>query len=154
MWLLCELPICKQIHLNGPHLTTTSAIIDLTIIAVLRKDLQHGDCANRHVLRVVTRRPFFRALNLSVNSQRTGETTRGTKRSGSATFGGHRNQPPSPISISSPNLRYISLIYLSLVFKNGTFACTFQSLNVSSVSILDMYIYIYIYIYTKWPFNA
>ena len=55
----------------------------------------------------------FARLIFTVNSQRTGEKTRGTKRSGSATFGGHRNQPPSLIAISSPNLYYIFLTYLS-----------------------------------------
>jgi hypothetical protein len=59
-----KLLVCKQLHGNGLPLTTTSAIIDLRIIAILRKELQHGVCANSHGLRVVTRPPFFRALDL------------------------------------------------------------------------------------------
>ena len=61
--LASKLPVCKQLHGNGVSLTTTSAIIDLTIIFVLRKVLQHGDCANRHGLPVVTHRPSFRPLD-------------------------------------------------------------------------------------------
>jgi len=52
---------------------------------------------------------LFARLIFAVNSQRKGETTRGKMRIGSATFGGHRNQPPPPIAISSPKgpaLRY------------------------------------------------
>jgi len=35
---------------------------------------------------------------------------------------------------------------LTVGFKKGTFACTFQSLNASSFSKLGIYIYMYIYI--------
>jgi len=64
IWLYADkLPVSKQLHGNDVPLTTTSAILDLTIIAALRKELQHGDCANRHGLPVVTRRPFIRALD-------------------------------------------------------------------------------------------
>jgi len=62
--LASKLPVCKQLHGKVVPLTTTSAIIDLTIIAVLRKVLQHGDCANRHGLPVVTHRQFFLALEI------------------------------------------------------------------------------------------
>jgi len=47
-----RLLVCKQLHGNGLPLTTTSAIIDLKIIALLRKVVQHGGCANSHGLRV------------------------------------------------------------------------------------------------------
>jgi len=58
-----KFPVSKQLHRNCPILTTTSAIIYLTIIDLQRKELQHGDCANSHELRVVTFRPLFRPLD-------------------------------------------------------------------------------------------
>ena len=104
-----RLLVCKQLHGNGFPLSTTSAIIDLKIVDLLRKVVQHGSCANSHGLRVVTRRPFFRALDLCRQQPAEEETTRGKKGSSSSTFGGRRNQPPPPIAISSrtePDIRY------------------------------------------------
>jgi len=59
----CQLPISKQFHGNGLPLTTSSALIDLTIIDLYRKEIEHGECANSHGLRVVTIRHLFRALD-------------------------------------------------------------------------------------------
>jgi hypothetical protein len=59
-----KLPLCKQRHGSGLPLTTNSVIIDLTIVDLLRKELQYGECAHSRGLRVVTRRPFFLSLDL------------------------------------------------------------------------------------------
>ena len=58
-----KLPVSKQLNGNDLSLTTASTIIDLINTDVLRKELQHGDCENRHGLPVVTHRPSFRALD-------------------------------------------------------------------------------------------
>jgi len=51
--------------------------------------------------------------------------------------------------VSSTNKLVMEMNYfpntLTVGFKKGTFACTFQSLNASSFSKLGIYIYIYIY---------
>ena len=59
-----KLLVCKQLHGNGLPLTTNSAIINLTNIALLRKEIQHDGCANSHRLRDATCPPFLRALDL------------------------------------------------------------------------------------------
>jgi len=54
-----KLPFCKQLHGNGFPLTTTSPIIELTIIDEIPKELQRGEYAHSQRLHVATRRTFF-----------------------------------------------------------------------------------------------
>jgi hypothetical protein len=136
-------------------LTTTSAIIDLTIIDLLRKQLQHGDCANRHGLPVVTRRPLFRALVFY--SQQPADRRHNTwhkrgvveSHSADAETNCPHQLPYHPLQVQiyvivfSTSTRVMEMNYfpahLTVGFKNGTFTCTFQPLNNSSVSMLDIY---------------
>ena len=120
-----KLPVSKQLHGKDLPLTTTSAIIDLTIIAVIRKELQHGDCANKHGLPVVTHRPFFRALDFYLQQPAVGVTTCGTKEEWLRHIRRtHKPTAPSPIAISAhtgPYLRY-SLQYKYTCHGNELFS--------------------------------
>jgi len=121
-----KLPVSKQLHGNGVPLTTTSANLDLTIVAVLRKEIQHGDCANRHGLPVVTHRPSFRALDFC--HQQSAESRNNTrhKRGVAAPLSADTQKPtaPSPIAISAhtgPYQRY-SLQYKYTCHGNELFS--------------------------------
>ena len=158
-----KLPISKPLHGNGLPLTTTSDIIGLTIIDLHRKDIQHGDCANSHGLPVVTHSPLFRALDFCRQQPADRRINTWHRRGVAASHSvetetnRRRQLPYHPLRVQiyvivfSTSTRVMEkncfLIYLTLVFKNGTLAYTFQLLNASSLPVLDIYIYIYIYIY-------
>jgi len=96
-----KLPVSKQLHGNGLPLATNSAIIYLTIIDLHRKEIQHGDCASTccHTSPVITRAWFLPSTARGQEKQNLAQ-----KRSCCVTFGEKRNQPPSPIAISSPKV--------------------------------------------------
>jgi len=150
-------PICKQLQGNGLPLTITSATINLKIIDLIRIMLQHGECAHSEGLHVVTRLTFFffsRVWSVPLSACDQEKQHAAQKRSSKASFGGHRNQPPTIVISSHPKpvLRYglqyntcaieifIFLTHLTIGFQNGTFVYMFHSLNVSSVSMLEIYI--------------
>jgi len=101
-----KFPVPKQLAGNSLPLTTTSAIIDLTIIVLLRKELQHGDCANRHGLPDITHRPFFRALDFS--RQHPADRRNNTQ---------HKRGMVAPHSADTENNRHHQLPYHRLQFK-------------------------------------
>ena len=132
-----KFPFCKQLNGNGLPLTTTAATLKLKIIYLIRKELQHGEWAQSDGLHVVTRRTFFRALELcrqepAVRRNNT-RHERGVVAPHSADTGTSRRQSSYlPIqkqiyimvfSTSTRDMeRFIFVTHLNIGFQNGTFA--------------------------------
>jgi len=163
-----KLPVSKQLHGNCVPLTTTSAILDLKIIDLQRKELQHGDCANSHGLPVVTHRPSFRPLDFYRQQPADRRNNTRHKRGVAAPHSVdtqtnrphqlpyHHIQVHIYVIVFSTSTRVMKRDYFqtykNFVFKNATFASMFQKLHASSFSMLNTRthtnIHIHIYLFT------
>ena len=97
-------PNCQPVTISWTWISfdKTSATIELTIIDLHRKELQHGDGPNSHGLRVVTRLPFFRALFFFCRQQRA-DRKNNTR---------HKRGLVAPHSADTETNRHPQLLYL------------------------------------------